>query len=281
MMGTKRAAVTGWPVDQSRSPIIHGYWLDKLGIDGSYERIAVEPSNAEAFYRSFCDTGLTGCNVTVPHKETAALACDWLDPVALAMGAANTLWLSEDGKLCGANTDGLGFLANLDQVQPGWDSNKNSAIVLGAGGAARAIVWSLLHRGFRAVHIVNRTVEKALQLRDEFGAKTTAHGFGTFVELLGTADLLVNTTALGMTGKPPLNLDLAKLPKNTLVTDIVYVPLETELLRTARLRGNRTVNGLGMLLHQAVPGFERWFGQRPVVDQTLYDLIVTDLETSK
>ncbi|WP_299477561.1 shikimate dehydrogenase [uncultured Roseibium sp.] len=273
----RKAAITGHPVAHSRSPLIHGYWLKELGIDGEYGRVDVAPEIAEEFYRNFSASGLIGANVTVPHKETAAKVCDWLDGAAKAMGAANTLWLDDTGRICGANTDGLGFLGNLDQLAPGWDNSTGSALVLGAGGAARAIVWALLSRKFTRVHIVNRTVEKAQKIAEEFGAGTFAHGWDELGTLLGETDLLVNSTSLGMTGKPPLEIDLAGLPKHALVNDIVYAPLETDLLKAAALRGNPTVDGIGMLLHQAVPAFERWFGVRPQVTDELRTLALKDL----
>ncbi|MFD1697500.1 shikimate dehydrogenase [Roseibium aestuarii] len=273
-----RAAITGWPVAHSRSPLVHGYWLKKHGLEGDYGRQAVAPEEAEDFYRSFTTSGLVGGNVTIPHKELAARICDHLDEAARAMGAVNTLWLGEDGSLWGANTDGLGFLGNMDQHQPGWDSRVGSAVVLGAGGAARAIIYSLLQRGVKTVHIVNRTLENARKLQDEFGPATMAHSWDKLGDLLGTADLLVNTTSLGMTGKPPLEIDLSPLATHAIVTDAIYVPLRTELLKQAEARGNPTVDGLGMLLHQAVPGFERWFGVRPEVDEALRQVIIDDLE---
>lgn len=277
----RKAAITGHPVAHSRSPLLQGYWLKKYGIEGEYGRVDVSPETAEEFYRDFAKTGLVGANVTVPHKETAAKACDWLDDAAQKMGAANTLWLDADGKLCGANTDGIGFLGNLDQLVPGWDNNRSTAVVLGAGGAARAIIWALLSRKFKTVHIVNRTFEKAKVLQDTFGNETKAHAWDKLGTVLQEADLLVNTTSLGMTGKAPLQIDIASLPKNALVSDIVYAPLQTDLLKEAAKRGNETADGLGMLLHQAVPGFEKWFGIRPTVDDTLRQLIVDDLGLEK
>jgi len=274
---TRKAAITGHPVAHSRSPLVHGYWLKKHGIDGAYGRIDVPPETAAGFYRDFAATGLIGANVTVPHKEVAAAACGWLDETARAMGAANTLWLDDAGRLCGANTDAAGFLGNLDQMAPGWDISHESAVVLGAGGAARAVVWALLQRKFTRVHIVNRTVEKAQAIADAFGSGTVALGWDKLGTILEQADLLVNTTSLGMTGKAPLQIDLSPLPETALITDAVYVPLETDLLRQAAQRGNRTVDGLGMLLHQAVPGFERWFGVRPQVDGDLRRLVLQDL----
>ncbi|MCK7615988.1 shikimate dehydrogenase [Roseibium sediminicola] len=273
----RKAAITGHPVAHSRSPLVHGYWLKKHNISGSYGRVDVPPEGAEDFYRNFARYGLNGANVTVPHKEVAAAACEWLDEAARAMVAVNTLWLDETGRLCGANTDGLGFLGNLDQLAPGWDVSRESAVVLGAGGAARAVVWALLSRKFTTVHIVNRTFEKAAALVEEFGSGTKAHSWDKLGTVLGEAQLLVNTTALGMTGKAPLEIDLAPLPDTALVTDIVYAPLETDLLKQAANRGHQTVDGLGMLLHQAVPGFERWFGVRPEVDDALRSLVLEDL----
>lgn len=274
---TRRAAITGYPVSHSRSPLIHGYWLKRHGIDGTYERVAVDPAEAEGFYRDFASSGLTGCNVTVPHKEVAAACCDELDDAAQAMGAANTLWLGEDGRLMGANTDGLGFLGNLDQHCPGWDAGCRTALVLGAGGAARAIVWALVSRGVEKVLIANRTLSKAQVLSERFAPVAKAVSWEYLADILGRSDLVVNTTSLGMEGQPPLDLDLAPLPVEALVTDIVYAPLVTPLLQSARDRGNPTVDGLGMLLHQAVPGFERWFGVRPEVDEALRNLVLADL----
>lgn len=273
----RKAAITGYPVDQSRSPLVHGYWLKKYDLEGDYGRQEVLPEQAQEFFINFKASGLIGANVTVPHKEVAFAVCDQLDAAAQAMGAANTLWLDEAGNLCGANTDGLGFLGNLDQLAPAWDASGGTAVVLGAGGAARAIVWALLSRGFTRVDIVNRTFEKAKALEDQFGSQTKAHSWDNLGTLLEKADLLVNTTALGMAGKAPLEIDLDRLPETALVTDIVYVPLETDLLKQAKARGNPTVDGLGMLLHQAVPGFERWFGVRPEVDENLRKLILDDL----
>lgn len=277
----RKAAVTGHPVAHSRSPLIHGYWLKKFGINGEYGCLDIEPDDADRFFRTFSESGLTGANVTVPHKEIAAAACDRLDEAAKVMGAANTIWLDDAGRLCGANTDWTGFLGNLDQRAPGWDDDPGTAIVLGAGGAARAIVFALLSRKFKAVHIVNRTPEKVARIAEEFGSRTFAHSWDNLGTLLEEAGLVVNTTTLGMTGKPPLKIDLSPLPQSALVTDAVYVPLQTDLLKQAEQRGNRTVDGLGMLLHQAVPGFERWFGVRPEVDDDLRALIVRDLGGAK
>ena len=278
----RRAAITGHPVTHSRSPLVHGYWLKKHGIkDAEYDRVDVPPMNAETYYRNFRESGLVGANITVPNKEVAASSCDRLDDAARTMGAVNTIWLDESGRLCGANTDWLGFLGNLDQLSPGWDENAGTAVVLGAGGAARAVVFALLARKFTRVHIVNRTLEKATKIADEFGSRTIAQSWDKLGTLLEEADLLVNTTSLGMTGKPPLEIDLSPLPVSAFVTDAVYAPLETDLLKQAAARGNRTVDGLGMLLHQAVPAFETWFGLRPEVDDELRALVVADLGASQ
>lgn len=270
------AAITGWPVDHSRSPVIHTYWLQKYGLSGHYGRRAVPPEKAEAFYKGFAESGLVGCNVTVPNKEAAAKACDILDDAAQAMGAANTLWL-EDGKLHGANTDGIGFLRNLDQQAIGWDRKPGSALVLGAGGAARAVIWGLLSRNIPTVHIFNRTLAKAEALSERFGIRVLAHPLDDLSKYLSEAMLLVNTTAAGMVGKADLEISLEGLPKEALVTDIVYTPLETGLLKAAALRGNATVDGLGMLLHQAGAGFEHWFGVLPEVDEDLRQTVLADL----
>ncbi|WP_213085673.1 shikimate dehydrogenase [Stappia albiluteola] len=274
----RKVAITGWPVSHSRSPMIHGYWLKSLGVEGVYDRQAVAPEDADLFYRDFASSGLVGCNVTVPHKETALRACETLDDAARAIGAVNTLWLDGAGRLHGANTDAAGFLGSLDQSAPGWDEKPGAAVVLGAGGAARAIVWGLLQRGFKPVHIVNRTFEKAEKLASYFGSDSIAQKWEDLGDLLGKADILVNTTSLGMEGQPALDIDLSPLPDTAVVMDAVYVPLETGLLKQARARGNRTVDGLGMLLHQAVPGFEKWFGVRPDVTPELRALVVADLE---
>lgn len=276
-----RAAVIGWPVSHSRSPLIHGHWLHRYGLPGRYDRLALEPERADAFFADFAASGLSGANVTVPHKEAAARACAELDPMAATLGAANTLWL-EDGRLHGANTDIVGFLANLDQEAPGWDRNPGPAVVIGAGGAARAVVHGLASRGFAPVHVVNRTQERAEAVATLARAPGgtivgRAHGFAELPGLLGTAGVVVNTTSLGMAGSPPLDIDLALVPEGTLVTDIVYVPLETPFLAAARRRGLPTVDGLGMLLHQAVPGFERWFGRRPAVDADLRAVVLETL----
>lgn len=270
-----RAGVIGWPVAHSRSPLIHGYWLAQLGINGRYDRIAVRPEDISRFLADLPTSGLLGCNVTVPHKEAAFAAAERLDDIALAIGAVNTLWI-EDGCLNATNTDGPGFLANLDEIVPGWSAKPAAALVLGAGGAARAVVWALRERGF-AVRIANRTVERATDLARRFGPDVSAHRLDAATGLAGEASIVVNTTTLGMAGSDPLPLDMDRLRPDAIAADIVYTPLITPFLAAARARNLPTVDGLGMLLHQAVVGFSRWFGATPRVTPELRRLILDDL----
>ena len=267
-----RAGVVGHPVKHSRSPIIHGYWLEQFGINGRYDRYDVKPEDFPHFVKTLSEQGLQGVNVTIPHKEAAFLALDEATDRARRLKAANTLWF-ENGKLWGDNTDSIGFLANLDQGHPGWDINAKNALILGAGGAARAIIAGLQERNIEKITIVNRTRERAEELALMSGGQVAVAEWSKLSFQLESADLVVNTTSLGMSGQPDLDLSLDPLGKNALVTDIVYVPLETNLLKQARLRGNPVVDGLGMLLHQAVPGFEHWFGKRPVVTDELRHLV--------
>ncbi len=272
-MVEKKAFVTGHPIAHSRSPKIHGYWLKTYGIDGSYRAIDVAPADFLEFLRTLQANGLEGGNVTIPHKEVAFARVERRDEAAEMIGAVNMLWL-EDGVLWGGNSDWIGFAGNLDEHAPGWDKN-GPAVVLGAGGAARAVIHALQVRGVRDIRIVNRTLARAQELADRFGAGVTAHG--AVGDLLADAGLLVNTTSLGMHGDATLAADPAGLPGHAIVSDIVYVPLETPLLAAARARNLKTVDGLGMLLHQAVPGFERWFGKRPEVTPELRAMIVADI----
>lgn len=276
----KKAFVIGHPIAHSRSPMIHGHWLGRYGIAGSYEAIDVEPGRLPAFLAAMEENGFAGGNVTIPHKEAVFAAVARRDEAAELIGAVNTLWL-EDDELAGGNTDAYGFAANLDERAPGWSGN-GAALVLGAGGASRAVIHALKQRGMKDIRIVNRTVARAAELAHRFGAGVTAHGLAAVAELAADAGLLVNTTALGMhghdaPGEAPLPADPAYLPDHAVVADIVYVPLETPLLASARARGLKTVDGLGMLLHQAVPGFERWFGVRPQVTPELRSLVIADL----
>ncbi|ESR26054.1 shikimate dehydrogenase [Lutibaculum baratangense] len=277
MTAAPKACVIGWPARHSRSPVIHGHWLERHGLQGSYTAEDVAEDDLAAFVRGLREEPWRGCNVTVPHKVTAASLVDRLDEAAQALGAVNTIW-REDGELVGGNTDGYGFLASLDEGAPGWDEDLAHAVVLGAGGAARAIVHGLSGRGARRISVVNRNAERANELASQVAGPVEVAGWGDVQALLVDADLLVNTTSLGMEGKPSLEMSISELPPRAVVSDIVYVPLETELLRTARARELRTVDGLGMLLHQAVPGFERWFGVRPQVDQELRRRVVATLE---
>ncbi|HEY6631440.1 MAG TPA: shikimate dehydrogenase [Rhizobiaceae bacterium] len=279
MADVKKAFVCGHPIAHSRSPRIHGYWLEKYGIAGSYEAIDVSPENAAHFFATLGDNGFAGGNVTIPHKEAAYAAAAQRDEAAERIGAVNTLWF-EDGVLNGGNTDAEGFAANLDERAPGW-TMAGPAVVLGAGGAARAVIQALKERGFTDIRVTNRTLARAVELADRFGPGVSAHPAAATGELLADAGLLVNTTALGMAGKEgadELPADPEMLPRHAIVTDIVYVPLETPLLRAAQRRGLKSVDGLGMLLHQAVPGFERWFGRRPQVTEELRAMIVADME---
>ena len=277
MSARPTACVIGWPVAHSRSPAIHRFWLAELGIAGDYVPVPVVPEEIAAFLRSFVASGYVGGNVTMPHKEAAFAAVSAMDTEARAIGAVNTLWI-DDGKLIGSNTDSFGFLANLDEAVENWDKNPRAAVVLGAGGAARAVVFALIERGFAPIHLVNRTLERAELLAERFGKTVRPAGWESADRLLRQASLLVNTTTLGMKGNPSPELDLGALPGDAVVTDLVYVPLVTPLLAAAKARGLRTANGLGMLLHQAVPGFERWFGERPSVSPALRAAILKTLE---
>jgi shikimate dehydrogenase len=265
----KRACVIGWPVEHSRSPLIHRYWLDRYGIAGAYDKEAVPPEEIEAFLRSLAARGYAGANVTLPHKETALAAAEVADDAARTIGAANTLWLDGAGRLQASNTDAYGFMTHLSQEAPDWNRGGRPVMVLGAGGAARAIIHGLIAGGAVKILLANRSQDRAAALAKAFGQAVTVVPWQERSKVLAGCGLLVNTTSLGMTGKPPLEIDLAALPPDAIVADIVYSPLETKLLAAAAARGNRTVDGLGMLLHQAVPGFERWFGVRPEVTPQL------------
>jgi shikimate dehydrogenase len=271
----KRACVIGWPIKHSRSPIIHNYWLKQHGLEGSYDKEEVAPENLLDFIAGI-GRELAGCNVTVPHKEAALALIGDVDETARAVGAVNTIW--SDGKTVrGSNTDVEGFLSNLDQSAPGWDRAPLKAVVLGAGGAARAVVFGLISRGAAEIAIVNRSIERAEELAKDLGGNSRAVGMDGLAGLLPTATLLVNATSLGMQGKPALEISLEGLNPQALVTDLVYVPLKTDLLEAAEARGHKTVDGLGMLLHQAVPGFEKWFGVRPKVTPELRRLVEDDI----
>jgi shikimate dehydrogenase len=270
----KAACVIAWPAGHSRSPLIHNYWIKQHKLDAEYRREAVPPEDFADFVKTLRARGYVGANVTVPHKE-AALALSSPDDRARAVGAANTLWC-DDGALRSTNTDVEGFLANLDAATAGWDRGLESAVVLGAGGAARAVVYALLAREVGRICVINRTPERAKALERQFGSRVKAAGWNETTGLLGGAGLLVNTTTLGMTGQPPLEINL-RSPDSLVVADLVYAPLVTPLLAAAKARGLRTADGLGMLLHQAVRGFQLWFGVRPEVTPELRALVEADL----
>ena len=270
----RAACLIGWPAAHSRSPLIHHYWLRTLGIEGGYVIEAIPPEDFADFVRRLRVHGFVGANVTIPHKERA-LALSKPDARARAIGAANTLWY-EGGELRSTNTDIEGFIDNLDACAQGWDG-ATDALVLGAGGSSRAVVFGLIERGIKRVHLANRTIERARALADQFGANVHPVSWDAMSDLLPRAGLLVNTTSLGMHGQPALEVDAGLLPSHAVVADLVYVPLETPLLSAARARGLKTADGLGMLLHQAVRGFELWFGQRPEVTSELRKLVEADL----
>lgn len=274
-----RAFVAGYPIRHSRSPLIHGIWLRQYGIAGSYDAVEVAPEGLADFIGSLRlpDVRFRGGNVTIPHKEAVFSLVDRVDDLADEIGAANTLWL-EDGKLCATNTDAYGFAANLDAARPEWGRRTDRAVVLGAGGASRSVIRAIRERGFREIHVVNRTVERAKVLADRFGERVFAHGMEALGEVMTGADLFVNTTSLGMENSQAPAIDFERLDGAATVTDVVYVPLVTPFIAGARACGLATVDGLGMLLHQAVPGFEKWFGVRPEVTEDLRRRVVADME---
>jgi shikimate dehydrogenase len=270
----RAACLIGWPAAHSRSPLIHHYWLRTLGIEGGYNIEAVPPEGFAEFVLHLSVHGFVGANITIPHKERA-LALTMPDARARAVGAANTLWYEGD-ELRSTNTDIEGFVDNLDACAPGWDA-VGDALVLGAGGSSRAVVFGLIERGIKHVHLANRTVERARALADQFGASVHPVAWDAIGDLMPRAQLLVNTTSLGMHGQGALELDVSLLPSHAVVADLVYVPLSTPLLAAAQARGLKTADGLGMLLYQAVRGFELWFGQRPEVTPELRALVEADL----
>jgi shikimate dehydrogenase len=270
----KMSCVIGWPAGHSRSPLIHNYWIKQHGLDAEYRKEAVPPADFPSFVRSLRDRGYSGANVTLPHKEMA-LTLSKPDERAQAVGAANTLYFEND-TLRSTNTDVEGFLANLDASVKHWDRGLDRAVVLGAGGAARGVVHALLSRGVPHIHVVNRTAGRADEIAKRFGPRVRTALWDEMSGLLETCGLLVNTTSLGMRGQPPLDLDL-RCPTSAVVAEIVYDPLETPLLKSARAKELRTADGLGMLLHQAVRGFQLWFGIKPEVTADLRALVEADL----
>jgi shikimate dehydrogenase len=272
-----KACVVGWPISHSRSPMIHNYWLKLHGLAGSYERVAVPPDGLARFLLSLDSHGFRGCNLTIPHKERALGLVDSTDEISRRIGSINTVWC-ESGKLCAMSTDGMAFCANIVHSIPDFSFKDKFAVVLGAGGSSRAVVDGLLLKGAGEIIVANRTFERAIEVAKLFGAKVKAVELSSIAEVLGNTNLLVNTTSISLTDSAEIPVDLARLPPDAVVCDIVYVPLETRLLKRARQRGLKTVGGLGMLLHQAVPGFEKWFGVRPVVTRQLFDLVAADIQ---
>ena len=273
--GARAACVIGWPVKHSRSPLIHGTWIKQYNLNAAYRREEITPEAFADFISHLSEHGYVGANITIPHKE-AALAMSEPDDRARAVGASNTLWY-DGGRLYSTNTDVEGFTANLDAAVPSWEKRASEAVVLGAGGAARAVIYGLIERGVAKINVVNRTPERAEALRARFGSALHPAHWAALPHLLARSGLLVNTTSLGMNGQPPLDIDLGPLPHHAVVADLVYVPLATPLLAAARARGLATADGLGMLLHQAVRGFQLWFGVRPEVTPELRAVVETDL----
>lgn len=263
-MSIIRAGVIGHPISHSKSPLIHGHWLEQYGIDGSYEAIDISPHALDEAIRTLVHEGYAGFNVTIPHKEEIFKRCAHVDEKAQIIGAVNTVKI-EEGKLIGTNTDAFGFIENIKQNAPGFDFTAGPAVVLGAGGAARAVLYGLIEAGVPSIILMNRTLAKAEILRAMNPEKIHTRPWEERAEALADANLIVNTTALGMNGQAPLDLPLGRAPRNALVTDIVYAPLMTDLLTRAKERGNPVVTGIGMLLHQARAGFELWFGVMPDV----------------
>jgi shikimate dehydrogenase len=275
---TRVAGVMGWPVGHSRSPRLQNWWLERYQIDGAYIPLPVKPEDFAEALRALAKLGFAGVNVTVPHKEMAFATVDETSPEAKRVGAVNTVIVKEDGQLFGHNSDGFGFIENLRAGAPNWQASDGPAVVLGAGGAARGICASLLNAGAPAILLVNRSLAKAEKLADDLKGKITPLAWEKRNLALESATLLVNTTSLGMVDQPELEIDLSELPKSALVTDIVYTPLITGLLKAAKERGNPIVDGLGMLLHQARPGFAAWFGHEPEVTEELRAFMLESLK---
>uniref|UniRef100_UPI0035B2D86F shikimate dehydrogenase n=1 Tax=Hylemonella sp. TaxID=2066020 RepID=UPI0035B2D86F len=271
------AGVMGWPVAHSRSPAIHGHWIRQYGLNGNYVLLPVQPEHLGDAVRGLRALGFAGCNLTIPHKVAAMTLVDRVDPLAARIGAINTLVVEKDGTLAGYNTDAYGYIQSLLDAQPDWRADAGPVTVLGAGGAARAILVALAERGAKDIRLCNRSLDKAQALAAEFGAPIRAIPWEQRAEALDGCALLVNTTSLGMKGQAPLEISLDRLPRHALVSDIIYVPLETPLLAAARARGHVAVDGLGMLLNQARPAFEHWFGVRPELTPELRRLIEATL----
>jgi shikimate dehydrogenase len=274
----KLAGIIGWPVAHSRSPALHGYWLQQYRVDAAYVPMAVKPENLRRALQALPLLGFAGCNLTIPHKEDGLRAVDSYEPSAKRAGGVNTVTIDARGNIVGSSTDGYGFIAALHAAAPTFAAGQAPAVVLGAGGAARAIVAALIDHGAQEVRLVNRTPERATKLAKELGGEVRGVLWEKRTDALAGAGLLVNATSLGMEGQPALDLPLDALPTEAIVNDIVYVPLETPLLAAARIRGNRSVDGLGMLLHQAAPGFEAWFGVKPDITEGLRQAVLATLQ---
>ena len=268
------AGVMGWPISHSRSPHIHSHWIAQYGLRGAYVPLAVNPVNLQEALTGLKALGFAGCNLTLPHKIEALPWLDEIDPVAKRIGAVNTLTVRADGSLHGTNTDAFGFIQSLREAHSSWQASEGPAVVLGAGGAARAVVWALADAGATDIRLFNRSHDKAVSMAQEFGVPVKAFAWSERHAALEGAALLVNTTTQGMQGQPALDLQLDALPAQALVSDIVYTPLQTDLLLRAASRGNPTVNGLGMLLHQARPAFAYWFGVMPEVTPALWTKVL-------
>lgn len=269
-----KAGVIGWPITHSKSPALHGHWLKKYGISGTYEAIGFPQDKFEAGIRKLAKQGFRGVNITIPHKETMLTMADSITDRAALIGAANTVHFHVDGTIGVDNTDGYGFIQNLRQHAPEWNPTTGPALVLGAGGAARAIVWALLNEGAPSVRLANRTRIRAEMLAQHFGARVEVIDWNSASDAMDGAAIIVNTTSLGMEGQPELRIKFDAAPKDALATDIVYSPLITPFLEKATSHGLVTVDGLGMLLHQAAPGFDAWFGQTPEVDEELRQVVL-------
>ena len=268
------AGVVGWPIKHSKSPVLHGHWLKRYGLAGEYRPIALSPEDFETGLRKLAKKGFKGVNVTIPHKEVVLKLADSITDSAALIGAANTIHFHADGSIGADNTDGYGFIQNLRQNALLWNPKSGPALVIGAGGAARAIVWALLNEGVPKVRLANRTRIRAENLANHFGAKVEVVEWSEVSEAMDGASTIVNTTSLGMDGQPELRVHFYAAAPDALVTDIVYAPLITPFLEKAQARGLDTVDGLGMLLHQAVPGFESWFGKKPEVDDELRQAVL-------
>ncbi len=272
-----KACVIGMPIAHSRSPLIHGYWLKRFGIDGSYERILVEPQDLGSFLENLDHKGYAGCNITIPHKETAARLVKHPDARARMIGSINTVFI-RNHELHATSTDGMGFCDNVQSTIRGFSWNQKKLVILGAGGSSLAIIDEVLRRGAQHIAVCNRTLDRARNIADRFQTRVTAHHFADAENHFKDCDLVVNATSLGLSGKDPLKVNLEKLSPEAIVADINYVPLKTDFIRSAEERNLKTVGGLGMLLHQAVTGFELWFGRKPEVTPELYELVARDID---